>query len=180
MTQKSLEREVAIQKGLKRYHGSPCRVCGGTEKFVSNSSCTYCTTIATKNRSPDVGRKYQQSEKGKSRYKAYKKTETFKRAQNKHRRKVYHRNKVPFIKQSLKRYGITLDEYDLLLEKQNNCCAVCKTHTDFLKRRLSVDHCHKTGKIRGLLCGPCNMSLGLLKEDIQIMNSLIQYTENNF
>lgn len=60
-------------------------------------------------------------------------------------------------KSALKRtYGISLEQYDELLEKQHHCCAICDRHEDEFKTRLAVDHNHKTGEIRGLLCNYCN------------------------
>lgn len=53
-------------------------------------------------------------------------------------------------------YGITLLQYNEILEKQNNCCAVCKKHESEFKKRLAVDHDHKTLEIFGLLCTHCN------------------------
>lgn len=56
-------------------------------------------------------------------------------------------------------YGITLEQYDQLLEKQNHSCAICKRHESEFKTRLAVDHDHKTGEIFGLLCMYCNHRL---------------------
>lgn len=53
-------------------------------------------------------------------------------------------------------YGITLEQYTELLEKQDYACAVCKKKQDKIKYNLHVDHDHKTGEIRGLLCFNCN------------------------
>jgi len=58
-----------------------------------------------------------------------------------------------------KNYNITLDEYDILFEQQNGVCAICGG-INYGGRRLVVDHDHKTGKVRGLLCHHCNMCLG--------------------
>jgi len=55
-----------------------------------------------------------------------------------------------------RRYGITLDDYNEMLKKQSNKCKICKISPDNLKRKLCIDHCHETGKIRGLLCDKCN------------------------
>lgn len=72
-----------------------------------------------------------------------------------------------------KYYGISLDEYDKMLANQNGVCAVCsKEHT---RRPLNVDHCHSTGKIRGLLCDKCNMALGLLEDSKEIIQNLERY-----
>lgn len=59
-------------------------------------------------------------------------------------------------------YGLTLADYDKMFEKQNGVCAVCK-QIDITGKRLAVDHNHKTGKVRGLLCQKCNIRLGVLE-----------------
>ena len=59
-------------------------------------------------------------------------------------------------------YGISLEEYQALLEAQDHSCAICGKHQDTEQRKLAVDHNHETGKVRGLLCGNCNMGIGLL------------------
>lgn len=64
----------------------------------------------------------------------------------------------------LVRYGISKDQYDSLYESQNGCCAICGKHSAEFKKSLHVDHCHKTNKIRGLLCPGCNISLGILEK----------------
>ena len=72
-------------------------------------------------------------------------------------------------------YGLEPKEYDELLSKQNNVCAICgeKPKT----KSLHVDHCHTTGSVRGLLCHGCNTAIGLLKEDKDIMQKAIKYLE---
>ena len=70
------------------------------------------------------------------------------------------------------RYQITLEEYDLLFEKQKGRCAICdKTEN----RKLAVDHCHVTGKVRGLLCTKCNFGIGYLNHSIPTLESAIKY-----
>lgn len=71
-------------------------------------------------------------------------------------------------------YGITLDDYRQMLAMQNFGCAICGAGPS-PKRRLSVDHDHKTGKVRGLLCGKCNSGLGFFKENVGIVDSLKRY-----
>jgi|SRR3972149_3232746 len=80
-----------------------------------------------------------------------------------------------FRRRSLKKnYGLTVEEYDLLLVKQDNVCAicrkVCRTHSF-----LSIDHCHTTGKIRGLLCNDCNRGIGLLKDNVENIKRSLEY-----
>lgn len=64
------------------------------------------------------------------------------------------------------RYGITKEDYEYLLTKQKGCCAICGTNNPSSKSKkhkyFSVDHCHQTKKIRGLLCATCNSAIGLL------------------
>lgn len=73
-------------------------------------------------------------------------------------------------------YGITIEQYQLILESQDLKCAVCnKEHQELEKKRLVVDHCHTTNKVRGLLCNNCNTALGLLKENVQVVDKLKDY-----
>ena len=77
------------------------------------------------------------------------------------------------------RYGITKQQYDEMLEKQQYCCAVCFIHMEKTSKKiLDVDHCHSTGEIRGLLCNACNQALGLFKDNKQYISMAIQYLEN--
>ena len=69
-------------------------------------------------------------------------------------------------------YGVSLEQYEKLLEKQNHVCAICKKPS---KKRLSVDHCHETLQIRGLLCHNCNTGLGHFKDNIERLQTAIEY-----
>lgn len=74
-------------------------------------------------------------------------------------------------------YGISLEDYQAILERQHYCCAACglPDGENGHLGRLFVDHCHETGKVRGLLCNSCNTALGLLREDPAIINGLLDY-----
>lgn len=82
-------------------------------------------------------------------------------------------------------YGMTLDEYTNLLDQQNHVCAICKKAETRIDKRtgkprsLSVDHCHTTGRIRGLLCGFCNGALGFVNDDIEVLETMIQYLKDS-
>ena len=78
-----------------------------------------------------------------------------------------------------KQYGITIDDYNRMLSQQNNCCAVCGRAdlSDSRGFRPHVDHCHRTGRVRGILCGPCNKGLGQLQDDPEILRRAIAYLE---
>ena len=74
-------------------------------------------------------------------------------------------------------FGIDISQYDLLLESQNYKCAICgakETGTRWTKH-FNVDHCHKTGRVRGLLCKPCNIMLGEAKDNPSILYKAADY-----
>lgn len=73
-----------------------------------------------------------------------------------------------------RQYGITIDEYDAILEKQGGGCAICKGDTKG-RGRYHVDHCHETGKVRGLLCAKCNILLGHANDDTRLLRAAISY-----
>lgn len=74
-----------------------------------------------------------------------------------------------------KLYGLSLPEYQDLYAKQGGKCAVCNTDFLSLAKRPSVDHDHKTGKIRGLICNNCNAGMGLLKDSYEICLNAAMY-----
>lgn len=75
----------------------------------------------------------------------------------------------------MKKYGITPEEYNALFDAQKGCCKVCDTHQTELKRKLCVDHCHDTGRVRGLLCDGCNLGLGKFKDDYDLVLKAAEY-----
>jgi hypothetical protein len=77
------------------------------------------------------------------------------------------------------KFGISLEDYNRMFDEQEGKCKICKRHQSILKSRLAVDHNHSTGKIRGLLCRPCNSALGLLKENIDTLSNCIEYLINS-
>lgn len=73
------------------------------------------------------------------------------------------------------KYGLTLDDYKLMLMSQNYCCRICKLHHSKFKKQLAIDHCHVTGQIRGLLCHHCNSALGNFKDKVESLQEAIKY-----
>ena len=73
-----------------------------------------------------------------------------------------------------KKYGISLTQKQQMIKNQNNSCALCKKQFTN-KYNTCVDHCHKTGKIRGVLCRACNSALGQLGDSIQSLTLAIKY-----
>jgi len=111
------------------------------------------------------GIKLRATEKYKERARLYKRTDRYQRWRRNHDFK--------------KKFSITLDDYDKMFEAQNGVCAICSEPETFIMKgrthSLAVDHCHSTGKVRGLLCRQCNQMLGYAKDKIEILNKAIEY-----
>lgn len=76
-----------------------------------------------------------------------------------------------------KKYGITEQDFQRTLEKQKNCCTICQK--PFTSRNaVRIDHNHKTLKFRGLLCHHCNVAIGHLNDDINILKQAIKYLKH--
>lgn len=85
-----------------------------------------------------------------------------------------------------RQYGITLFRYRKLYEEQQHCCIICKSPVDFdgsdlkkgehrLPTQPCIDHCHTTGRVRGILCFHCNTALGHVNDDPLILKRMIDY-----
>ncbi len=107
-------------------------------------------------------------------------------------RKAYHERHPERTRQShrkanlLNKYGLTVESYDAMWEHQAGQCKICSTEMvniriDGESRNKSntacVDHCHTTGRVRGLLCTTCNKALGLFKDDAQRLRTAAAYLE---
>jgi len=81
-------------------------------------------------------------------------------------------------------YGLTRDDYELMVIQQGGMCAICGTHQPSNRwsdttNRWHVDHCHSTGRVRGLLCFSCNGGLGHFKDDLRRMKAAVAYLERH-
>ena len=93
-----------------------------------------------------------------------------------------HKHPYDYVKNrddKLKRiYGISYQEYLIMLEAQGGCCAICGTNDTGKRKAFAVDHCHETGNVRGLLCSNCNTGIGNLRDDIGLLERAIEYLRN--
>jgi len=83
-----------------------------------------------------------------------------------------------------KKYGITGEQFRKMLKEQNNVCLICKKPElakwqGSIQKTLAVDHDHKTGKVRGLLCHRCNKALGEFNDDVALLQTAIDYLKQN-
>lgn len=98
---------------------------------------------------------------------------------NNHKEEIKVKRRLTYNQVRLKStYGITVEEYLNILERQDNKCALCESEKSSFKNMtlpLCVDHNHSTGQIRGLLCNKCNSMIGMVNENIEILEKAILY-----
>lgn len=75
----------------------------------------------------------------------------------------------------LRSYGLTQQEFEAMREKQDGRCAICSARIGLKKYDMNVDHCHDTGRVRGLLCTHCNRGLGGFSDDPGVLEKAIDY-----
>lgn len=113
-------------------------------------------------------KKYNKTAKGISRRKKYNNSPRGIELNKKHKRK-----------QSLSKYKIKEEKYYEILKNQTGLCAICKSDSPRRKssKNFTIDHSHTTGEVRGLLCHPCNVLLGMANDNIETLKSAIDYLE---
>lgn len=148
------------------FTGIPCKNGHMEKRRTKCNSCIECVRIATK--------KYQNTEKAAITYatRVRKLKESGEWGRGNTSRLLKHE------------YGITLAEYEALFAKQNGVCAICQKPEKTIDkkqnklRRLAVDHCHTTDKIRGLLCFECNTGIGKFGDNPQLIERAAEYVRN--
>lgn len=102
------------------------------------------------------------------------------------RQRRYNKIRDPRIRlqTTMRRYGMSAADYDAMVARQSGLCAICRCpetsgHRSGRTKQLSVDHCHKTNRVRGLLCHHCNVAIGSLKDSPDLLRAAIAYLEKN-
>ena len=72
------------------------------------------------------------------------------------------------------KYGIEFEDYQRMYSEQEGKCSICSVEAD----RLNIDHCHTTGKVRGLLCWDCNVAIGKFKDNVALLQQAIHYLQS--
>lgn len=162
-----IDRATALAIGASHfYSGVPCRRGHLSKRTASRNTCLECNMIAS--------RKYKTTEKAAITY-----ANKVQRLKNAGQWERHTTNRT--LKHE---YGITLVEYEILLIKQNGVCAICERPEKTIDkvqnklRRLAVDHCHSTNKIRGLLCFECNTGIGKFGDNPQLIERAANYVRN--
>lgn len=138
---------------LQVYNPSPCEGCGGKMLPSLGNKRKFCRECKIKKRRND----------DKIRQKDRRITSGYKE-----KYKKYMLNKL---------YGISLEQRDAMLAEQNGC-AICHRQDSGWNKDWHVDHCHKTNKVRGILCHPCNLLIGLAKDSSETLLSASKYLLN--
>lgn len=152
-----------VQKSLKDFHKDSNNKCGLT------SQCKACRKIQRMcwgKKHPEKVRKHKRDEYHRNREKHLEYTRSSERRDR-------------WFRWKLKRqFGISFDDFMSLMDSQLGLCAICHGEMDrgqTSNKRLNIDHDHKTGKVRGLLCFRCNTGIGSLNDDPKVLASAIRY-----
>ena len=171
-----------MRNGIEIIDGKkPCSKCKALlpiEDFHSkpDSSCglaSQCKKCLKEHRETESYKEAARLRYKRSYYKNLDKTRSLKR--NNYKLQVERKGKDYVKSRSIKNsYKISLDDYNKMLLEQDNKCKTCNiSFTDSVKP--NVDHCHSTGRVRGLLCSSCNKALGFVKDNTETLNNLIKY-----
>ncbi len=154
--------KCGLEKDESEFHGSGYKKKDGTQSL--HSWCKVC--VANK---PSYQKEYWSRPENKAR----KKRNAHKSYLN-NKEKINHYN----LEKNLKRkYGITFKEYNVMLDQQHGVCKICGKAP--IVKRLHVDHDHKTGTVRALLCTQCNMMLGATRDNPTILRLAALYLEEH-
>ena len=142
-----------------------CKKCGGTD-FYKSGECKNC--VKARNN------KYraEHPEEARARHKKYHAEHREEHCAYNKKHYAEHREEARAIA-LMRNYGITIEEYDNMFAAQNGICAICGKPQN--GKRLFVDHNHETDKVRGLLCQNCNIALGHMGDDAQLLIKAIDY-----
>lgn len=153
--------QVCITCGVKRHINKfPTRIVYSTKREPTLRRLGTCRLCENKRR--NTRRKNHPT-----------KADYYKEQVKKRSRKSYLRNSIK------KKYGITTEDYLQMLDSQDRKCAICSKTVIENNRYLSVDHCHTTGKVRGLLCSNCNLGLGYFQDNIDFLLNAVEYLKKD-
>lgn len=164
--------------------------CKNCKKDILNrrSTAKYCSQECYQKEYVKKWNKTPQAKKKKKEYGQKKEVKDRKRKYNQrpealeYKKEYYNRPEViirkrnkAWMKQGMK--DMTVIRYNEMFNEQNGCCFICGDHQSEITKTLHVDHDHDNGEVRGLLCSDCNLGIGLLKEDVNILRNAVKYLE---
>jgi hypothetical protein len=101
---------------------------------------------------------------------------------NEYNRAYRYRNRAQPHRGKIKQYGLTLERYNTLVSQTGDNCPICGVQFDWVNRhkanRPCIDHCHKTGEVRGIICGKCNAAIGMFSDSVETLGKAIQWLQS--
>jgi hypothetical protein len=181
----SIEPKKCLQCGkefIPTKHDDRIRFCSTVCQLEYRKQTGYMKkyTEENKERLKEKKQEYNPT-RNKNRRSRYKEDENYREYAKRKAREYNERNPQKKLNQHLAKYGMTYDEYQEMYEKQGKKCVICGELGDESKphRPLYIDHDHKTGKVRGLLCHRCNFMIGQARDDIEILQNGIEYLKKS-
>jgi len=184
-------KQRAIREGLVYFQGRPCKRNHDGLRYTKGGQCVDCIALARNNPIRPKQRSNQNHElslaaaaNGQTTYIPNKPCKHGHLLRFVNSNNCVECDKFQIVKHQVngkfarikKLYGLTKDEYMKLVDAQLSACAICETY-EANHFKLHIDHCHKTNKVRGLLCGTCNQGIGLLKHNVEILRKATLYCE---
>ncbi len=151
----------------KTFVGNPCIVCGSTERYISSGKCAPCKRAHSSARYAEKRPEIRAKQKEYQELTGY---STKYYAENKEYFKAYARERYF----QGKKQGLTREGFDAALVAQSGRCAICLKPLVTIR----VDHDHKTGKFRGLLCFNHNVGLGHFQDSVETLQRAIEYLQS--
>lgn len=182
----SKERELMLTKKKKYYDGHKEEISAKAKKRRKDHPEIFSEKYRKyREKNPDNGKKYYAEHKEKIADQAKKRRaahpEIFSEKRHKYREKNLDKIKSQFRESIIKKYGLKKEDYDKMNFQQKGRCAICgKVNTRKGETiALGIDHNHKTGKIRKLLCNRCNVLLGMIHENVSLLAKIQKYLSKN-
>lgn len=149
-------RGRALEKGEKTYIAErPCSSGHTGPRYSKNAQCIECLKISKL--------KYKNSDKSKETVRLY--NLNYQRVNKERQRAAF--------------YGLTLEQFASMQSDQKGLCLICDNPFGDNPKNMHIDHCHSTGKVRGLLCHSCNIGLGKFKDDPELLTKAIEYLKRH-
>lgn len=169
--------ELTVDKTRRdgyKFRCKQCRIASNKKSYYENQEKRIATSTKWKLENRERANAWERSDRSKN-------PEKYREREKKYKTRNWSELSV---NESLRKLGLKNEDFIKLNQEHNGYCKICdqpetsKSRSGNI-RRLAIDHCHKSGKIRGLLCHECNTMLGKAKDNIDILKSAIQYLESH-
>lgn len=151
-----------------------CRIASNKNSYYANQEKRIATSTKWKQENRERANAWERADRAKN-------PEKYRAREKEYKSRNWAKLSV---NESLRKLGLKNEDFLKLKEEHNGLCKICNNPETSLSRngnvrRLAIDHCHSSGKIRGLLCHDCNTMLGKAKDNITILQSAIEYLQSH-